>query len=303
MSTAPSAHSESKSMSDAVPFTTAVGRLVQGSLYKPSTTDMEGKPLVIKTGPNAGQARVDYYFAVAIPKGTETHWSMTSWGKVIWDVGHRDWPAGQADAPTFAWKIRDGDSTIPNKAGTRPVDQEGFKGCWVVSFSSSYAPKLFTTMGQKTPVPYTEDGAIRPGYFVEVAANVAGNGVALNPGVFINHSMVNLRAYGPEIVFGPDPEDAGFGASPLPAGASLTPLGATTPPPVTTATAPPPGVTPHTAFAFGPAAPPPPPAAAPPPPTASARRMTAKAGGYTYEALVGQGWTDATLVQHGYMEA
>ena len=62
-------------MTEAVNILTPPGRLVQGSLYKGSTQDAEGNPLIVKTGPNAGQSRVDYFFAVAIPKGSETHWN------------------------------------------------------------------------------------------------------------------------------------------------------------------------------------------------------------------------------------
>ena len=39
-------------------FTTPVGRLVMGSLYKPQTTDADGKPLVVKSGPNAGDTQI-----------------------------------------------------------------------------------------------------------------------------------------------------------------------------------------------------------------------------------------------------
>jgi len=55
-------------MATKVNITSPVGRIVMGSLYDPSTTDAEGKPLVVKTGPNAGQPRVNYFFALAIPK-------------------------------------------------------------------------------------------------------------------------------------------------------------------------------------------------------------------------------------------
>ena len=41
-------------MAESVNFTTPVGRLVQGSLYKGNDTDAEGRPLVVKTGANAG---------------------------------------------------------------------------------------------------------------------------------------------------------------------------------------------------------------------------------------------------------
>ena len=60
-----------------------VGRLVEGSLYRAQTTDMDGKPLTFKNGPNAGQPRKNWFFAVAIPKGVEGDWRQTSWGKQI----------------------------------------------------------------------------------------------------------------------------------------------------------------------------------------------------------------------------
>ena len=56
-------------------FTTPVGRLVMGSLYKAQDKDADGKPLLIKSGPNAGQPKVQYFFALAVPKAPdETHW-------------------------------------------------------------------------------------------------------------------------------------------------------------------------------------------------------------------------------------
>jgi len=65
----------------AVNITSPVGRLVAGSLYDAQDKDAEGKPLVIKNGPNAGQQRVDFFFAVAIPKESgHTHWAQTDWG-------------------------------------------------------------------------------------------------------------------------------------------------------------------------------------------------------------------------------
>ena len=63
-----------------------IGRMVCGSVYQGNNKDAEGNPLVIKKGPNAGQPRVDYYFAIAIPKGAETHWNQTPWGQIIYGV-------------------------------------------------------------------------------------------------------------------------------------------------------------------------------------------------------------------------
>lgn len=208
-------------MSQRVNVTSPVGRIVMGSLYDPSTTDAEGKPLVVKTGPNAGQPRVNYFFALAIPKGAEPHWAHTPWGQQIWGVGNQAFP-NAAQSPAFAWKIEDGDSQIPNKKGRKPCDNEGWRGHWILKFSGGFAPKVYQQEGAGY-VQVMQKDFCKPGYFVEVAFSVEGNGSQSQPGVYLNHSMVCFRAYGQEIQFGPDVNAAGFGAAPLPAGASMTP--------------------------------------------------------------------------------
>ena len=128
-------------MAQKVNITSPVGRIVMGSLYDPSTTDAEGKPLVVKTGPNAGKPRVNYFFALAIPKGAEPHWAHTPWGQQIWNVGNQAFP-NAAQSPAFTWKIEDGDSQIPNKKGRKPIDNEGWRGHWILKFSGGFAPKV-----------------------------------------------------------------------------------------------------------------------------------------------------------------
>jgi hypothetical protein len=209
-------------------FTTPVGRLVRGSLYKPSTTDAEGKPLVVKSGPNTGQPRVDYFFELAIPKGPEQHWNQTPWGAEIWQAGVTAFPQAH-QSPAFAWKVTDGDSQIPNKKGRKPCDTEGYRGHWVLRMSSGFAPKIYQ-QSQGAWVAFAEPDAVKLGYYVQVTVACDGNGSQSQPGVFLNHGMVAFRGYGPEIVVGPDVESAGFGAAPLPAGASAVPLAGSMPP-------------------------------------------------------------------------
>lgn len=223
-------------MAQKVNITSPVGRIVMGSLYDPSTTDAEGKPLVVKTGPNAGQPRVNYFFALAIPKGAEPHWAHTPWGQQIWNVGNQAFP-NAAQSPAFAWKIEDGDSQIPNKKGRKPCENEGWRGHWILKFSGGFAPKVYQQEGAGY-VQVMQKDFCKPGYFVEVAFSVDGNGSQSQPGVYINHSMVCFRAYGPEISFGPDVASAGFGQSALPAGASMTPPAGAIPMPQGAAAAP-----------------------------------------------------------------
>lgn len=300
-------------MSQKVNITSPVGRIVMGSLYDPNTTDAEGKPLVVKTGPNAGQPRVNYFFALAIPKNPgETHWAQTAWGQQIWNVGNQAFP-NIAQSPAFAWKIEDGDSQIPNKKGRKPCENEGWKNHWILKFSGGYAPKVYQQEGAGYVQAMQKD-FVKPGYFVEVAFSVEGNGSQSQPGVYLNHSMVCFRAYGQEIQFGPDVSSAGFGAAPLPAGASMTPPAGSIPMPSAPAmpapTAAPIPVTPNPAFVQ---VPPPVVAAAPvamgvpnvpvAPPAAPAHQMTPAANGIAYEAYIAKGWTDAQLIQNGLMLA
>lgn len=283
-------------------FTTPVGRIVLGSLYKANTTDAEGKPLVVKNGANAGQPRVQFFFALAIKKGTETHWSQTTWGAEIWRKGHEAFPQA-ANSPQFAWKIEDGDSTVPNKRGRKPCDNEGWPGHWVVKLSGGFAPKIYRQEGTAF-LEVSEVDFVKPGSFVEVRAGVDGNGSQSQPGVYLNYQMICFRAYGPEIFFGPSVEEAGFGASPLPAGASAMPPASTVPMPAAPAPIP---VTPNPAFlqvpvvpTIGVAAPPAPVPPAPAPPS-SGPQMTAKAGGVSYAAMVAAGWTDDAMRANGYL--
>lgn len=305
-------------MSNRTELLTPVGRLVQGSLYEPQTTDAENRPLVYKSGPNAGQNRVEFYFAIAIPKGGEQHWAQTVWGAKIYAVGQAGFPNGQFNSPTFAWKIKDGDSAIPNRAGRKPCDCEGFPGHWVLSFSSGFAPQILNADGTQQIL---EPNAINLGDYIQVFGSVNDNESQQQPGVFLNHSMVALAGYGKRIFVGADPKSVGFGAGvSLPAGASLTPVAqgfnpaptqAATPhslPPMPANAAPmpasaaplPTAPAPH----YGILNPPAPAVPAPAPalaPVAPVRTMTAQANGLTYEQYKASGWSDEQLIQHGYM--
>ena len=305
-----------------VDITSPVGRIVMGNLYSPRTTDFDGNPLLIKNGPNKGQPRVDYFIALAIPKAGETHWATTEWGKQIWTVGHTAFPQA-AQRPDFAWKIDDGDSTVPNKKNRRPCDNEGWPGHWILKLSGGFAPKVYRAGDAGGWVQVLDKDFVKPGYFAQISFNVSSNDQQNNPGVYLNHSMVAFRAFSPlgEINFGPNVEAAGFGSAPLPAGASLTPPAATLPAPSSTLPmfagppAPVPASIPPVPLVVAPVPgfvqmPPPPGVGAPsptagaipaPPAPASPFKMTAKAGPVTHEAFLAGGWTDAQLIEQGYM--
>jgi hypothetical protein len=306
-----------------------VSRMVMGSFYIASDKDADGKPRIVKTGQNAGQPTQQFFFAFAVPKtpGIQ-HWAHESWGAEIWAVGNTCFPK-IAENPSFAWKIVDGDSAVPNKKGIAPNTREGYPGNWVVSCSSTYAPKLRNT---DNSAYILEKDAVMPGDFIQIAATVDGNASTQNPGVYINHDFVRFVGYSADgrIHTGADPDAVQWSAAPTPASIAskivATPAGgATVTAPVSLAPALP-GATVTVPVSLAPALPgapvtvpapaaaplalvpspgflAPPAAAAPLPPPKAARTMTAKAQGNTYEGLIAQGWTEALLLQHGLMVA
>jgi hypothetical protein len=292
-----------------------VGRLVGGSLYRANPVlENDGKTPKRNTD---GTPKTSFSFGVAFPKTAGQHWAATDWGQKVWAEGHAAYPNGEGQAPAFAWKVTDGDSTIPNKRGNKPAENDGYPGNWVVWFSGSYAPKLCDAKGSPESQVAYMDGAerIKPGHYVQVFGTCKGNNPSPSPGVYQNYVMVAHSGFGAEIATGTsvDASKVGFGGA-LPAGASAVPLGAVALPGQSGAPAIPAGapvapaapmaapavssIVPNAAFLNAP-----PVAAAMPAPAAAARQMTAKATGFTRDQMVAGGWTDAALIEQGYMTA
>lgn len=288
-------------MAQSLMFTTPVGRMVLGDLYTPETTDADGKPLIIKNGPNAGTARQNYFVGIAVPKGPEAAqgvngWQQTAWGQQLFAEAQKLWPRGEWQRPDFAWKIKDGDQ--PNKKGNKIAEAAG---CWILSFGSGYPSAIWNATGSER---ITEPGAVKRGYYLQVQGTYDSNKSTQTPGMYMNHVNIALAAYGEEIQGSVDVKTAGFGAGvQLPAGASTqpaaqafaataapvqqaTPVQQAAPQPTAAAAAP----APNHAFLA------PPPAAAPAGPV-----MTAKAAGAPWSEFVKQGWTEETARAHGYI--
>jgi len=294
-----------------------IGRIVQGSLSKGQDKDADGKPLVAKSGVNAGKPLFKFYIAVAIPKTDKdkAHWAHSEYGAKILATGRAAF-GPIADTPTFAWKVEDGDSAVPNKRGNKNCDREGFPGNWILNMSMSVEENI-------SPIQcFNSDGTmpmspadIRCGDYVQVLVDCKGNGSTQNPGVYLNPRIVAFAGHGKAIISGPDVRTAGFGGAVLPPGASATPVGglpgASAPPPAAAAApyapaplpgayAPPPAAAAPNAAILGlPGASPAP--AAPPPPAAGPV-PTAKAAGATVEQMLAwPGWTMETLKANGYI--
>ncbi len=275
-------------------FTTPVGRYVSGSIDIPKTKDHKGNLKIIKSGPDTGKPTQSFDFGVAIPKGGEASFKDAPWAKNIVAAALKAWPNGQHALPNFSWKVTDGDSTVPNTKMKRPCDSEGYKGHWIVYFSSNKAPQYVDRTGNNN----VDSKSIKKGDWIQVAGSTCGNNDTDKPGMYMNHSIVSFQWAGDPISSGPDPSTMGFGATPAPAGASTVSTGSftapapvTAPPAAVTAppvvvSAPPVAVVPHTAIL------------APPPPKGPA--MTAKATA-KYEDYIANGWTDALLRQEGLM--
>jgi hypothetical protein len=272
-----------------IEFLSPVGRLVGGSPFEPQTKDHKGQPLVIRSGPNAGQPTKRFFMALAIAKNDP---ALGAFMNMISQAGQTAFPnlfdpSGNCIHPDFAWKFKDGDSQIPDTKGNRPCDKEGYPGHFVFGFSGSHPPKVH---GDDPSQVLTDPATVKRGYYIRILGSVVGNDEPSNPGVYLNYSCVQFVAFGPEIKVGPD-GTAAFSAAPiaaLPAGASKTPLAPTAAPAPAM-----PGPLPAMAASMPPA----PVTAAPPAPAPAPAAVKYVINGteYTRDALVAAGYTEQQI--------
>lgn len=287
-------------------FTTPVGRLVGGDIFQSRDKDFEGRPLTTRDN----KPRVEHVIAVAFPKSdSKTEEIRREIYAAAVEGFPTLFPGGQCVLPTFSFKWVDGDSTVPNQRGVKPCEKEGYPGHWVISFKSSFAPKVYGP----TQEPIVDPKAIKRGDYIRVGVSARGNASQSKPGVYLNHSMIQFCGYGEEISTGPDAATVFAAPIQLPAGASATPMappggmpsgmpmpapGVAMSMPATGMGMPAPGVpmgmAPAPMAGFGMAPPP----AAPPPPAAKQVLPGAPA---SYEALRGAGWTDEQMKSAGYL--
>lgn len=244
-----------------------------------------------------GNQRMSTYFGIAIPKAGETHWNQTQWGALIWNEGAAGFPRGEYQSPTFAWKITDGDSGIPNKKGRIPNQQEGYAGHWVLNISTELEPPKCYKLVQNPLNPngavalqeLTSEKQLKKGDYGRVSlvvkANCDKNGNAQTPGVYLNPTGFCMDKEGDEIV---SESSVHVDAAAAFGGTVMAP--AMTPPPSAPVT---PVMPNHTYMAATPPPPPSAPAAMTPPPPPSAPR--------TYQ-LNGFGYSKEQLLQAGYTE-
>lgn len=304
----------------ATPFVSPKLRYVQGDPFNAQTKDQQGNPMTIKTGPNAGQPTQAFILNGAIAKSDPL--ALPFLMQIAGEAA-KAWPAFFPQGalpnppmfgcthPRFSLKIMDGDGIDDN--GKDNKTKEGFAGHWIIKFKSSYAPGVYE-LGkydklQNLQLDKGKHSLLRRGYYVRVSGGIESNANDGRPGMYVNLGMIEIVQAGVEITTGPDAAQVFGGAgggqtiahSPT---VGLIMTGAFTYEALKTQ-----GWTDEAMIAAGyatrPAAAPSPPSAAtpPPPPGAPVHVMLPAAGATTYEAYITSGWTDALLIQHGYMAA
>ena len=220
--------------------------------------------------------RTSAYIGVAVPKGSEPDFKLTEFGKVFLAEAQIGWKNGQWQHPTFAWKVTDGDSTIPNKKGKIPNQREGYAGHWVIHCSTEIPVKCYH-VGKYDPTQQIQNkDEIKTGDYCRVLLTVKPNDSDQSPGLYVNPTLFELSRAGQQIVTGDGPDAAtAFGGSApvLPANGAYD-----------TAVAPPP---------VAPGVPPPVPGPAVPPPVEP--KYLVNGVEYTLSALKAANWTDAQI--------
>ena len=169
-----------------------VGRWVWGDLWKSTDKGFQGKPLIDKTG----QPRVEWCIGLACPKGPEFD---AFWAQVAAHA-QAEFPQGQAQQPTFSWKLNDGDA--PDK-----VTKPGHAGCWVLRLSSGFAPEVY----DGNHLQIIDPQMVTKGDWLQVNIGLQGNGDVAKPGIYLNLGMTMLKAKGERISSGPSVAEV-FGA-------------------------------------------------------------------------------------------
>lgn len=187
---------------------TPVSRLVQGHPMVESTKGYKGQPKKDKHG----NPRVEFFVGVALPKADPQTAAVL---QLMQQEAQGGFPGGQWQSEDFAWKLQDGDAQ--QNAG-----KEGWAGCYILRCSTGFAPEVYTKDGAARIV---EKDQIKTGDYVRVYLDIKPNGDVVNPGIYLNFSMVELVGYGEKISSGPDAKSVfGQASAPLPQGASAVPV-------------------------------------------------------------------------------
>lgn len=182
-----------------------IGRLVAGDPFTPSTTDGNGQPRLYKSGPQQGQPKSEYYIALAVPKFIQGQpngdWAsldaqVQAFARAVWPTMF-DAASGACIRQDFAWKIQDGDGM--SKQGVKLFEKEGYPGCWIINFASSFAPEIVVKTGPETYAAVTNPEFCKLGWYVRVGGSVKSNKSTQTPGLYFNLNKIEVMGEGPVI--------------------------------------------------------------------------------------------------------
>lgn len=242
-------------------LTSRVGRLVGGHPMEARViTDTKTKQPKIDA---LGKPRTSIFVAVAIPKAGESHWNQTPEGKLVWQAGQTGYPAGEYNSPTFAWKVEDGDSAIPNKKGKKNCDREGYPGHWIFKLSTEISYPCHHVNMYKPEQQIQNASEIKRGDYVRVQFDTVDNAPSESPGVYINPVTLELSRQGEAILGGGADAEEAFGSPEQLYGATSSP--------------------------------------AAPAPQAAGELQTVPGCQWSYATLKAGGWTDDAMREKGYL--
>jgi len=278
-------------------FTSPLGRLIAGNPSK-IYPDMDDNGVQRLT--RAGNPKEVQRLYLAIPKTGEQSWQETPWGQEIVAIANIEWPGGETAHPAFSWKMRDGDSTLPDKFGTKECDKPNYPGNWIMPCVTNWIPLICKTDEDNKTELLSGPDPIQTGYFVQIAVDIENNGADQSKGhtvgIKMRTAVVSLAYFGDLILSSKkaiNPATCNFGNTSMPVGAFQAPPVQAPPVQAPPVQAPPVQAPPVQAPPVQ--APPAPDFAAGPPPV----QMTPLAGGQTWEAMLAAGWTVETARQNG----
>lgn len=185
-------------------FTPVVGRFVNGSITEKRTKDNDNREIP------ADKQRFE--FGVAFEKAAIWPMLTEQWYPFLATELARDQNALArmtnwfSTMNGFSMKIADGDK--PNSNG---AINEHTKGCFVLYFSSMYAPKA---VGPDPAFTEIDPAIIKRGFYVQVAGNLGSNEQPGDrAGIYLNGNVMRLIAEGDEIRGGIDAAAAFGGAA------------------------------------------------------------------------------------------
>lgn len=230
-------------------FLTPVARLIHGHPMKRNLkiNDKTKLPVLDKTGRQIEET----YIGIAIPKGSESDWKDTDWGKSILSAALdpvKGYDIQMTKRNDFSWKVVDGDSDIPNKKGHAPNEDIYKRGHWVVHLNTRIPYNCYHA-GKYSPLDAIQDvNAIKLGDYIRVQIEAVGNKPSETPGVYLNPKILELSRPGEAIIReaqGPDAASVFGGGAPaqvVPTPAPAAPAPATPPPATDLLVTPPPVV-------------------------------------------------------------